>query len=53
MEKALAMWLLLAAGAPQADVGPTQVVQAATEQVLQIVQVGLLAAAPSVERLRA
>ncbi|HEY7868489.1 MAG TPA: ABC transporter substrate-binding protein [Methylomirabilota bacterium] len=52
MEKALAMWLLLAAGTPQADVGPTQVVQAATEQVLQIVQDGQLAAAPSVERRR-
>jgi phospholipid transport system substrate-binding protein len=52
MQKALAMWLLLAAGTPQAEVGPTQVVQAAAEQVLQIVQDGQLAAAPSVERRR-
>ena len=45
MQKALAMWLLLAAGGgAQPETSPTQVVQAATEQVLQIVQDGQLAA---------
>ncbi len=45
MQKALAMWLLLAAsGGAQPEVSPTQVVQAATEQVLQVVQDGQLAA---------
>jgi phospholipid transport system substrate-binding protein len=45
MQKALAMWLLLAAsGGAQPEVSPTQVVQKATEQVLQIVQDGQLAA---------
>ena len=53
MQKALAMWLLLAAGGgAQPEVGPTQVVQAATEQVLQVVQDGQLAAPPSQERRR-
>ncbi|HKW90676.1 MAG TPA: ABC transporter substrate-binding protein [Methylomirabilota bacterium] len=55
MQKALAMWLLLAAGSGggQPDVGPTQVVQAATEHVLQIVQDSELAAPPVQERRRA
>ena len=45
MQKALAMWLLLAAGGgAQPEVSPTQVVQKATEQVLQVVQDGQLAA---------
>jgi phospholipid transport system substrate-binding protein len=52
MQKALAMWLLLAAGGGQPEVGPTQVVQTATEQVLQIVQDGQLAAPTSQERRR-
>lgn len=45
MQKALAMWLLLtASGGAQPETSPTQVVRAATEQVLQIVQDGQLAA---------
>lgn len=53
MQKALAMWLLLAAGGgAQPEIGPTQVVQMATEQVLQAVQDGQLAAPPSQERRR-
>lgn len=52
MQKALAMWLLLAAGGGQPEVGPTQVVQTATDQVLVIVQDGQLAAPPSQERRR-
>ena len=45
MQKALAMWLLLAAsGGAQPEISPTQVVQKATEQVLQVVQDGQLAA---------
>ena len=48
MQKALAMWLLLAAtGGTQPEVSPTQVVQTATEQVLQVVQDGQLAAPAS------
>ena len=39
MQKALAMWILLAAGSgAQPEVSPTQVVQSATEQVLRVVQ---------------
>lgn len=54
MQKALAMWILLAAGGgTQPDMSPTQVVQSATEQVLQIVQDSQLAAPPSHERHRA
>lgn len=54
MQKALAMWLLLAAGSgAQPETSPTQVVQAATEQVLQIVQDGQLAAALPLEQRRA
>jgi len=54
MQKALAMWILLAAGGgAQPEVSPTQVVQAATEQVLQIVQDSELAAPPVQERRRA
>ena len=54
MQKALAMWLLLAAGGgAQPETSPTQVVQAATEQVLQIVQDGQLAAALPLEQRRA
>jgi len=57
MQKALAMWLLLAAGgggnAPQPDATPTQVVQTATDQVLQVVQDSELAAPISQERRRA
>ena len=44
MQKALAMWLLLAAGGGQPEASPTQVVQSATEQVLQVVQDSDLAA---------
>ena len=53
MQKALAMWILLAAGGGgQPEVSPTQVVQTATEQVLQVVQDGELAAPPAQERHR-
>ena len=53
MQKALAMWILLAAsGGAQPEVGPTQVVQAATEQVLQVVQDVDLAAPPVQEKRR-
>jgi phospholipid transport system substrate-binding protein len=53
MQKALAMWILLAAGGGgQPEVSPTQVVQTATEQVLQVVQDGALAAPPAQERHR-
>ena len=51
MQKALAMWLLLAAGGGQPEATPTQVVQAATEQVLQVVQDSDLAA-PTKDRRR-
>lgn len=53
MQKALAMWILLAAGtSAQPDVGPTQVVQMATQQVLQVVQDGQLAAPVSQDQRR-
>jgi phospholipid transport system substrate-binding protein len=53
MQKALAMWLLLAAsGGAQPEVGPTQVVQTATDQVLQVVQDSELAVPISQERRR-
>jgi len=53
MQKALAVWLLLAAsGGGQPEVSPTQVVQAATEQVLQVVQDAQLAAPVSQEQRR-
>jgi phospholipid transport system substrate-binding protein len=53
MQEALAMWLLLAAsGGAQPEVGPMQVVQTATEQVLQAVQDGQLAAPTSQDRRR-
>jgi len=53
MQKALAVWLLLAAGGgPQPEVSPTQVVQTATDQVLQMVQDSQLAAPVSPERRR-
>jgi phospholipid transport system substrate-binding protein len=52
MQKALAMWLLLAASGGQPEVSPTQVVQTATDQVLQVVQDGQLAAPTSPERRR-
>jgi phospholipid transport system substrate-binding protein len=56
MQKAVAMWLLLAAGggaqSAQPEVSPTQVVQAATDQVLQIVQDGQLAAPASHDQRR-
>jgi phospholipid transport system substrate-binding protein len=52
MEKALAMWLLFAAGSAPPDAGPTQVVQTATEQVLQLVQGGPAAASVGPERRR-
>jgi phospholipid transport system substrate-binding protein len=53
MQKALAMWILLAAGGGvQPEMGPTQVVQSATEQVLQIVQDSQLAAPVSQEHRR-
>jgi phospholipid transport system substrate-binding protein len=51
MQKALAMWILLAAGGGgQPEVSPTQVVQSATEQVLQAVQDS--EAAPAVQERR-
>jgi len=56
MQKALAMWLLLAAGGgggAQPGATPTQVVQTATDHVLQIVQDSELAAPISQERRRA
>jgi phospholipid transport system substrate-binding protein len=55
MQKALAMWLMLAAagGATQPDAAPLQVVQSATDRVLQIVQDSQLAAPVSQERRRA
>jgi phospholipid transport system substrate-binding protein len=53
MQKALAMWILLAAGTgAQPEVGPTQVVQTATQQVLQVVQDGQLAAPISPDQRR-
>jgi phospholipid transport system substrate-binding protein len=55
MQKALAMWLMLAAGggSGQPDATPTQVVQSATDQVLTIVQDSQLAAPIGQERRRA
>jgi phospholipid transport system substrate-binding protein len=55
MQKALAMWLMLAAGggAGQPEATPIQVVQTATDQVLAIVQDSQLAAPVSRERRRA
>lgn len=55
MQKALAMWIMLAAGggAGQPDATPIQVVRGATDQVLQIVQDSQLAAPISQERRRA
>ncbi|HEY7205145.1 MAG TPA: ABC transporter substrate-binding protein [Methylomirabilota bacterium] len=54
MQKALAMWLMLAAGGgAQPDAAPLQVVQSATDQVLQIVQDSQLAAPISQDRRRA
>lgn len=54
MQKALAMWLMLAAGGGpgQPDATPMQVVRSATDQVLQIVQDSQLAAPISQERRR-
>jgi phospholipid transport system substrate-binding protein len=53
MQKALAMWILLAAGGGgQPEVSPTQVVQQATEHVLQVVQEAELAAPAVQERRR-
>lgn len=53
MQKALAMWLLLAAGGgAQPAVSPTQVVQTSTEQVLQVVQDAQLAAPTGQDRRR-
>src|SRR5258706_12614220 len=52
MQKALAMWILLAAGGGgQPEVSPTQVVQQATEHVLQVLQDAELAA-PAVQEQR-
>jgi phospholipid transport system substrate-binding protein len=52
MQKALAMWILLAAGGGgQPEVSPTQVVQTATEHVLQVVQ-DVDLAAPAVQERR-
>src|SRR5262245_108046 len=55
MQKALAMWLMLAAGggSGQPDATPTQVVQTATDQVLTIVQDSQLAAPIGQDRRRA
>ena len=54
MQKALAMWLMLAAGggSGQPEAAPLQVVQSATDQVLTIVQDSQLAAPISQERRR-
>src|SRR5260370_4458025 len=53
MQKALAMWILLAAGGGgQPEVSPTQVVQQATEHVLQVLQDAELAAPAVQERRR-
>jgi phospholipid transport system substrate-binding protein len=53
MQKALAMWLLIAAGGgAQPEVSPTQVVQSATEQVLQVVQDAELGALAGQDRRR-
>lgn len=53
MQKALAVWLLLAAGGgAQPEVSPTQVVQSATEQVLQVVQDAELGAPAGQDRRR-
>ena len=54
MQKALAMWLMLAAGggSGQPEASPLQVVQSATDQVLTIVQDSQLAAPISQERRR-
>src|SRR5713226_644397 len=53
MQKALAVWILLAAGGGgQPEVSPTQVVQTATEHVLQVVQDAELAAPAVQERRR-
>jgi phospholipid transport system substrate-binding protein len=52
MQKALAMWLLLAAAGGQPEASPTQVVQTATEQVVQVVQDTELAAPAGQERRR-
>ena len=52
MQKALAMWILLAGGGGgQPEVSPTQVVQQATEHVLQVLQDAELAA-PAVQEQR-
>jgi phospholipid transport system substrate-binding protein len=55
MQKALTMWLMLAAGGGSGlpDTAPLQVVQTATEQVLTIVQDSQLAAPVGQERRRA
>jgi phospholipid transport system substrate-binding protein len=55
MQKAVAMWLMLAAGggSAQPEVTPLQVVRTATDQVLQLVQDSQLAAPISPERRRA
>jgi phospholipid transport system substrate-binding protein len=55
MQKALAMWLMLAAGggAPQPEVAPMQVVRTAADQFIQVAQDAQLAAPVSQERRRA
>lgn len=55
MQKALAMWLMLAAGgsAGQPDTTPMQVVRTAADQFIQVVQDSQLAAPVSLERRRA
>ncbi|MEX2220583.1 MAG: ABC transporter substrate-binding protein [Candidatus Rokuibacteriota bacterium] len=53
MEKALTMWLLLAAGGgAQPEISPMQMVQTATEQVLQVVQNAEVAAPAGQDRRR-
>jgi phospholipid transport system substrate-binding protein len=54
MQKALAMWLMLAAGGPgQPDATPIQVVRTATDQFIQVAQDSQLAAPVGQERRRA
>ncbi len=52
MEKALAVWLLLAAANPASITSPTEVVQAAVEQVVRIVQDADLAGPAATDRRR-
>ena len=52
MERALAAWLLLAAVSPASATSPTEVVQAAVEEVVRVVQDADLAGPAAAERRR-